>query len=233
MTDAFDRDTVDRLLTTTRSVRRRLDLARPLDPALIDECLELALQAPNGSGTEPWRWIVVTDPAQRTRLGEIYARSSAEYLASLRAANPELDETTPTMVSSRTLWEHLGDVPAPQPRTRQALAEAIGLSQLKAHFISRQQKARGAGLVAEQGTHAIGFGVIGSGTAIGQAAQQRAVEVVAPGDLRDLQDTLACANRAFGRRAADTCVHHADVPDDTTQMPSRQHVEADDSETLG
>jgi nitroreductase len=112
MTDAFDRDTVDRLLTTTRSVRRRLDLTRPLDPALIDECLELALQAPNGSGTEPWRWIVVTDPAQRARLGEIYARSSAEYLASLRAANPELDETTPTMVSSRTLWEHLGDVPA-------------------------------------------------------------------------------------------------------------------------
>jgi nitroreductase len=107
----FDRGTVDRLLTTTRSVRRRLDLERPVAAELVDECLTLALQAPNGSGTEPWRWIVVTDPAQRARLGAIYARSSAEYLASLRVANPNLDEQSPAMVSSRTLWEHLGDVP--------------------------------------------------------------------------------------------------------------------------
>lgn len=107
----FDLTTVDRLLTTTRSVRRRLELGRPVDPALVDECLELALQAPNGSGTEPWRFIVVTDAAQRAKLGAIYAKSSAEYLAGLRAANPDLDETSPAMVSSRTLWEHLGDVP--------------------------------------------------------------------------------------------------------------------------
>ena len=109
--DGFDRATVDRLLTTTRSVRRRLDLDRPVSLALVDECLELALQAPNGSGTEPWRWIVVADPAQRARLGAVYARSSAEYLASLRAADPDLDENSPAMTSSRTLWEHLGDVP--------------------------------------------------------------------------------------------------------------------------
>ena len=109
--DGLDRDTVDRLLTTTRSVRRRLDLTRPVDLALVDECLTLALQAPNGSGTEPWRWIVVTDPEQRARLGAVYARSSAEYLAGLRAANPNLDETSPAMVSSRTLWDHLGNVP--------------------------------------------------------------------------------------------------------------------------
>ena len=109
--DAFDRDTVDRLLTTTRSVRRRLDLTRPVDLALVDECLELALQAPNGSGREPWRFVVVSDPDVRRALGGVYARSSAEYLAGLRAADPDLDETTPQMVSSRTLWEHLGDVP--------------------------------------------------------------------------------------------------------------------------
>ena len=107
----LDRATVAALLTTTRSVRRRLDRSRPVDPALVDECLELALQAPNGSGREPWRFVVVTDPTVRSRLGAIYARSSQEYLASLRAANPDLDETTPTMVSSRTLWDHLGDVP--------------------------------------------------------------------------------------------------------------------------
>jgi len=107
----FDLDSVDRLLTTTRSVRRRLDLTRPVAAELVDECLELALQAPNGSGAEPWRWIVVADPVQRARVGAIYARSSAEYLASLRAADPELDESSSAMVSSRTLWEHLGAVP--------------------------------------------------------------------------------------------------------------------------
>ena len=107
----LDRATVDALLTTTRSVRRRLDRSRPVDLALVDECLEIALQAPNGSGREPWRFIVVSDPAVRARLGEVYARSSGEYLASLRAADPDLDETTPTMVSSRTLWDHLGEVP--------------------------------------------------------------------------------------------------------------------------
>ncbi len=107
----FDLATVDRLLTTTRSVRRRLQLDRPVAPELIDECLEIALQAPNGSGTEPWRWIVVTDADQRTRLGAVYARSSAEHLAGLRAADPRLDETSPAMMSSRTLWDHLGEVP--------------------------------------------------------------------------------------------------------------------------
>lgn len=113
MTEAipFDRVSTDRLLTTTRSVRRRLDLDRPVDLGLVDECLTVALQAPNGSGREPWRWIVVTDPDQRRRLGEIYATSSGEYLASLRAADPELDETTPAMVSSRTLWDRLAQVP--------------------------------------------------------------------------------------------------------------------------
>lgn len=114
MSDAgapFDRATVDRLLTTTRSVRRRLDLARPVDPALVDECLTLALQAPNGSGAELWRFLVVTDPAVRRAIGELYARSSAGYLAQLRREHPDLDETTPGFLSSKRLWDHLGDVP--------------------------------------------------------------------------------------------------------------------------
>ena len=109
--EEFDRATVDALLTTTRSVRRRLDFDRPVEPLLVDECLELALQAPNGSGTEPWRWIVVTDAGQRARLGALYARSSAEYLAGLRAADPDLDEDSAAMRSSRTLWERFGEVP--------------------------------------------------------------------------------------------------------------------------
>jgi len=107
----FDRATVDGLLSTTRSVRARLDLDRPVDPALVDECLTLALQAPNGSGAERWRFVVVTDAALRQGIGALYATSSAGYLASLRAQQPDLDETTAAFRSSQRLWDHLGDVP--------------------------------------------------------------------------------------------------------------------------
>jgi nitroreductase len=107
----FDRATVDALLTTTRSVRQRLDLAKSVSLDVVDECLTLGLQAPNGSGAELWRFIVVSDPSVRHQIGELYARSSAQYLELLRAANPSLDETTPAFLSSKRLWDHLGDVP--------------------------------------------------------------------------------------------------------------------------
>jgi nitroreductase len=76
----LDLKVVDELLSTTRSVRKRLDLERPVDPALIDECLELSLQAPTGGNTQGWRWLVVTDPDLRAGLADIYARASAGYL---------------------------------------------------------------------------------------------------------------------------------------------------------
>ena len=59
--------TNDELLTTTPSVRKRLDLARPVPRDVVEECLRLAIQAPNGSNTQPWRWIVVDDPQLRAR----------------------------------------------------------------------------------------------------------------------------------------------------------------------
>jgi nitroreductase len=111
MSSGFDRATVDALLSTTRSVRRRLDLIKPVSLELIDECLTLALQAPNGSGAELWRFIIVSDADVRHEIGELYARSSAQYLEQLRDANPDLDETTPAFLSSKRLWDHLGDVP--------------------------------------------------------------------------------------------------------------------------
>jgi nitroreductase len=77
----FDLATVDRLLTTTRSVRKRLDFQRPVERAVIDECLDLALQAPTGSNAQRWRWVVVSDEATRRGLGEIYSRAFREYLS--------------------------------------------------------------------------------------------------------------------------------------------------------
>ena len=62
----------DELLTTTRSVRRRLDFTRPVERELIEECLTIAQQAPTPSNMQNWHFVVVTDPRKRGALAEIY-----------------------------------------------------------------------------------------------------------------------------------------------------------------
>jgi nitroreductase len=65
----------DELLSTTRSVRKRLDFDRPVEPEIIRECLELALQAPSGGNRQGWHFIVVTDPEKRRALGQLYKQA--------------------------------------------------------------------------------------------------------------------------------------------------------------
>jgi nitroreductase len=72
----------DELLTTTRSVRRRLDLERPVPIEVVREALQVALQAPTGSNAQTWHWIVVTDAEKRQAIASLYARSFARYRAS-------------------------------------------------------------------------------------------------------------------------------------------------------
>jgi nitroreductase len=108
----IDRETADALLTTTRSVRRRLDLRRPVERGVLEDCLTVALQAPNGSGIEPWRWLVVTDACLRAQIGDIYHDASEWYQRWLRRNSPEVDIDADTQLSSaKVLWDHLGDVP--------------------------------------------------------------------------------------------------------------------------
>ncbi len=71
--------TADEVLSTTRAVRKRLDLDRPVEREVIEECLQLALQAPTGSNSQGWQWIFVTDPAKKKALADIYARNFAVY----------------------------------------------------------------------------------------------------------------------------------------------------------
>ena len=71
---------VDEVLTTTRAVRKRLDVSRPVPRALIEECLELALQAPNGSNRNGWRWVIVDEPVLVEKL-------AAEYRAAMGLLN--------------------------------------------------------------------------------------------------------------------------------------------------
>lgn len=70
----FDLATVDRLLSTTRAVRRRLDVDRPVERELILDCIRLSQQAPTASNSQSWRWIVLDDPEKRKQMGELYAR---------------------------------------------------------------------------------------------------------------------------------------------------------------
>ncbi len=69
--------TPDELLTTTRTVRKRLDLERPVPMELIRECIEIALQAPSGSNRQTWHWLVITDADKRAAIGEYYRQSVA------------------------------------------------------------------------------------------------------------------------------------------------------------
>ena len=66
--------TADQLLGTTRSVRKRLDTGRAVPRDVIEECLELAFQAPNGSNLNAWRWIVVDDPALVRKVAALYRK---------------------------------------------------------------------------------------------------------------------------------------------------------------
>lgn len=76
----------DELLTTTRSVRRRLDLTRPVPLELVHDCLRVALQAPSGSNRQDWHWVVVTDAGVRREVGALYRRALQHYLGSAGAA---------------------------------------------------------------------------------------------------------------------------------------------------
>jgi nitroreductase len=106
------------LLTTTRTVRKRLDLERPVPMELVRECLEVAVQAPSGSNRQGWQWVVVTDAGKRAEIGEYYRRAFATYAqAGGAAAGPYKDDPERAEVQRRVgesaayLGERMGDVP--------------------------------------------------------------------------------------------------------------------------
>ena len=68
----FDLDSIDRLLTTTTAVRRRLDLTRPVPRDVVADCIRLGCYAPNASNAQEWFWVVVDDPTQRKKVAQIY-----------------------------------------------------------------------------------------------------------------------------------------------------------------
>ena len=110
----FDLSQTDKLLTTTRSVRKRLDLERPVPREVVLECLDIALQAPSGGNSQPWRWLIVDDPDVKKQVAELYQRSHDPYMA----ANREMAEAAGRtevmariMDSSQYLSDHMAEVP--------------------------------------------------------------------------------------------------------------------------
>jgi nitroreductase len=82
---------VDEVLTTTRSVRKRLDFDKPVPHEVLMECLELALQAPTGSNSQGWQWVFVEDAEKKKAIGDIYLANARAYLSSPSAEYPEGD----------------------------------------------------------------------------------------------------------------------------------------------
>src|SRR5947209_12288162 len=111
----------DELLTTTRAVRKRLDLSRPVEPEVIQECLELALQAPTGGNRQGWHFVIVTEPEQRLALAEVYRKGWALYLqqrmaeqstqASSRLSSERMATLNKIVESSIYLADHMHEVP--------------------------------------------------------------------------------------------------------------------------
>ncbi len=75
----LDLSICDKLLTTTRSIRRRLDLSRPVPPELIEECLEVAVQSPSATNTQKWRFVVIRDAEKRAGIARLYKQAFESY----------------------------------------------------------------------------------------------------------------------------------------------------------
>jgi nitroreductase len=109
----IDAAQVDEVLATTRAVRRRLDLQRPVDNELLLDCIDLAEQAPTGGNLGSRRWIVVRDQAVKDRLGELYRTTALPFMSAaaerLRGTGQPQERV---MSSAAYLAEHLAEVPA-------------------------------------------------------------------------------------------------------------------------
>lgn len=109
----FDIAMTDELLATTRAVRKRLDLTRPVPRSVIEQCLDLAVQAPTGSNSQTWRWVVVDDADKRRALAEIYRKGADAYLSQAGAAAEQRGDAQTRRVFSSAIYlaEHLHEVP--------------------------------------------------------------------------------------------------------------------------
>ena len=106
---------IDHLLTTTRSVRKRLDFAKPVPRDVIETCLEIALQAPTGGNQQNWHFVVVTDAAKRGALADLYRQGWEVYTKLERppmaADDPRTSQMPRVVDSAQYLTDHFHEAP--------------------------------------------------------------------------------------------------------------------------
>ena len=108
----FNLSETDRLLSTTRAVRKRLDLDTPVDRQVLLDCVALSQQAPTGSNTQYWRWVIVQDEDRKAAIADIYRRGSS-FIDEFRSQVPQDDDQTHRVYDSAGyLFEVLHRVPA-------------------------------------------------------------------------------------------------------------------------
>jgi len=141
---------IDHILTTTRSVRKRLDLGRPVEPDVIQQCLEIASQAPTGSNIPQNFFVVVTDADRRLRLADIYRKAFDEMFENENLENYRKRDVDSWMY----LYKHLHDVPIhvvpcaqgrPEGRSPERLAALYGNVLPAAWSLMLALRARGLG----------------------------------------------------------------------------------------
>lgn len=109
-------EATDQLLTTTRSVRKRLDFSRPVEPEVIEKCIEIAVQAPTGSNQQGWAFVVVTDAEKKKALADLYRKGAEIYITMPQPERADDDLRTQQRpritASSMYLLEHMQEAPA-------------------------------------------------------------------------------------------------------------------------
>jgi len=109
----FDLAMTDELLATTRSVRKRLDLDKPVPRQIIEDCVALSQQAPTSTNSQTWRWVVVEDQAKRDAIADAYRKMAGPYLEAQgkMAADAGDSQTVRVLDSAVFLAENLQNVP--------------------------------------------------------------------------------------------------------------------------
>ncbi|MBJ7361264.1 MAG: nitroreductase family protein [Ilumatobacteraceae bacterium] len=112
----IDHIATDKLLTTTRSVRKRLDLTREVEPQVIADCIDIAMQAPTGTNAQNWAFVVITDPAKKKFIADAYRSGGAMMAGSgypppLEPGDPREHVMPKVMESAGYLGEILEQVP--------------------------------------------------------------------------------------------------------------------------
>ena len=111
---SFDLESIDRLLTTTKAVRHRLDLTRPVPREVILECIELGTYAPNASNAQEWFWVVVDDADQKQRVAEVYRDVLVPRVTQMLAVKEAAGDEAGARISRSILYlaDHMHEVPA-------------------------------------------------------------------------------------------------------------------------